>query len=355
MLFWRGGLASSDFWSTGIDYWADHPIWPILIGIFLVAAVLAIRRYKIWPFIDRWAAFLILGSVMGTMVTAFVLYQYKQPSYVSPFEQQIVLYAAALKQIQATTPKFPTIQAPVDFQFLDKDRVEALYNQIEPDLVEEKRSVDTISDATAKAGVKVGIGEAELGGSKRQDANSTYQRVAFSPERQCVELMNFLLTHSQAQYYTDSRQWIDRQAAISFQQGLAQIQTDFEVKKKVAPVKPLPAEQPLGQPPTKEEQEAAQRQLKQYEDQFSAELSSLQGMVIVDGEFPASQSGEGSPVFVERFSDRPRHVDFRLTTPSTPELKQLASIGTTHLRVFGTILKPLGDDGVIEVRPIAIY
>jgi hypothetical protein len=354
-LFWNGGLTSADDWAIGVDYWVETPIVPITVGAALVVTIFIVRRNRarFWQAIDRFGYYLILGSVTGVLLTAFFVHQVLQPSYEAL--QPINLFNAALRQYEASSPKLPTIQPPIDFQFIDKDRVQALYNQIEPDLIEAQRNVETSTDTSAKAGVKAGVAEAEVGGSKRQQDNSLYKRVESSPERECVEVMDFQLGRSQIQYYTDGRQWINRRAALNFHTGLAQIDKDFEVAKKAAPIKPLPLEEPLAQPPSKEEQEAAERQLKQYEDLFNTELSSLQGMVIVDGEFTATRSADGNALLVERFADKPRRVDFRFTAPSTPELTQIVSIGRTHLRVFGTVLKPLGADGVIEVRPIAVY
>lgn len=242
------------------------------------------------------------------------------------------------------------IQAPVDFEYIDKERVQGLYNQIEPELVEAQSSVGTGRSLTAKAGIEAGPVETELGASKHQESTSTYQHLDFSPERQCVEVMNFLLEGHQANYYTSDRQWISQNAASNFQLQLMLIQ------KSSTKFKPLPLEQPVGGgTPTKEERDAAEDQLKQYEDALNAELTSLQGMVIIDGTFAASYSPQGNPVLVEAFADMPRRLVFRVAAPSTPELSRILSLGRTHLRVFGTVLRPLRENGVIEVRPIAIF
>jgi hypothetical protein len=72
-------------------------------------------------------------------------------------------------------------------------------------------------------------------------------------------------------------------------------------------------------------------------------------MVVVAGEFTLSRSPQGGLTLVEKFSDNPRHVVFRVIAPSTTEPSQFALIGKTHFRVFRTVLHPLGDDGVIFV------
>jgi hypothetical protein len=128
----------------------------------------------------------------------------------------------------------------------------------------------------------------------------------------------------------------------------------FSVNTKVKSISQTPLQQTAEPSPTKEEQEAAQLQLKQYEQELDNELSSLQGEVIVDGDFVIGRLSDGRSVFTERFADNPRRVLFGAEAPSTPDLSRIASIRTTHLHLFGTILRPLGDDGFIEIRPIAI-
>jgi hypothetical protein len=88
----------------------------------------------------------------------------------------------------------PHIAAPVDFQYIDKERVDALYNQIEPEITEKERKVGTSGSVKGKLGLGVsGTANAELEAGKEASATSSFARATFSSERKCVTLMNYIV------------------------------------------------------------------------------------------------------------------------------------------------------------------
>jgi hypothetical protein len=359
-LLWDFKFWHLTYWLDGVWYWIDFHTDLLAMGVVVIFGVVTVvhkYRTQFWSFVDRTAYWIIFGSASAILVTSLLVYKYAEPRYESWLVVQSKLSEldGALRQL-ASLGAPPTIEEPIDFQYLDKPRVQALFNQLEPELVEEERTVSAGGTLAAKAGVKAGSVGGEVEATKKQEATSTYNRLNFSAERQCSEVMKFVLKHEQAQYYTDGGTWFLRKTVKTmWDQYEASIQSPQTREVTMGDIGKLRLELVWRQAPTKEEQEETQLRVKQYEQEFDTELTTLEGLVFVQGEFKITHSQQGSLLLAENFADSPRHVVFRVNVPLTPEMSSVGAMNKTRLRVFGTILRPLDDDGVIEVRPIAIY
>jgi len=239
----------------------------------------------------------------------------------------------------------------VDFHYLDSDRVKALYNEIEQDLVEQQRTVGSTGTVTGKIGGQAGPVEAEIGGSKQQNSSSTYQHLEFSPERKCVEVMNFVLKGNESKYLTTSEDWMKRRQAADFQvQYTAILARIVSGTQGTSPILPVDT----AKNSTKLEQEAATRQLEAYKAQLKSELAALDGLAFVEGDYAIRRTSQGVVILIENFSETPRIV-FRVTASAAQGLNGIAPTGRAHLKVFGTVVRQLLGDAPIEVRPIAIF
>ena len=259
-------------------------------------------------------------------------------------------YELTLKEVQSV-PSNPMIQVPIDFHYLDNEKVKALFNEIEQDLVEQQRTVASTGTTTAKIGGKAGPIEGEIGGSKQQNLSSTYQRLEFSPERKCIEVMNYALKANRFKYLTTVNDWMRRKQAADFQARYS------EILKRALSAQQSTSPTPTGdaaKSSTKDEQEAAALQLEGYRQELKAELASLDGLLFVEGEFTISKTSQDTTILTEKFSELPRVV-LRVTASASPGLNAIAPSGRAHLKVFGTVTRPLVGDSPIEVRPIAIF
>ena len=351
-LLWEKKYREGDWWADGVDYWLTNN--PFLLYVFVTAVVVLMvlafrRRDRFFSFIDRFALPLIGSSLAAVVITALVIRIYGSPCL--PAGQLYALaYELALKEIKYLSPN-PTIQAPVDFHYLDAERAKALYNEIEQDLVEKERTVGSTGEMKGKIGGKAGPVEGEISGSKEQKSSSTYQRLEFSPERQCVEVMNYLLTENRSKYLTTIDDWLRRKQAADFQVRYNEI-----LNRALWGAQNI-SSNPAGdatKSPTKDERDAAARWLEQNKGELKSELASLDGLLFIDGEFTISRTSQGTVVLIEKFSEIPR-ISFRVTASAAPGLNEIAPSGRAHLRVFGTVVRPLVGDTPIEVRPIAVF
>ena len=120
--------------------------------------------YQLWsslaPLIDRFWFWILSASFVVMFITSLVNFERNEPLY--KLNRQV---EELIERFES--PKAPAVEVPIDFHFLDENRIEALYNQLEPDLVEQQRTVSTEDGASLAAGVNVGPG-LKKSGSGRQ-------------------------------------------------------------------------------------------------------------------------------------------------------------------------------------------
>jgi hypothetical protein len=351
-LLWEGGYADSSWWQAGLDFWVtDHPFW-FYVGITVAVGLLIVgfrRRATVLSFIDRFAFRLIAWSLVGAVIAGLVVRIYGAPCLPAG-QLNAIVYELALKEFKSVSFN-PTVQVPVDFHYIDTERVKSLYNEIEQELVEQQRTVGSTGAITGKIGGKAGPIEGEIGGSKQQNSSSTYQRLEFSPERKCVEVMNYVLKVKESKYLTTFDDWLRRRQAANFQTRYN------DILRRALQAAPNAPSTPLGdtaKSPTKDEQEAAAQQLEGYKGELKSELASLNGLLFVEGDFAISATSPGTVTLVEKFSETPRIV-FRITAPGAPGLSAIVPSRRAHFKIFGTVVRPLVGDAPIELRPIAVF
>jgi len=368
-LFWGGKLWDRAWWEDAVSYWLDlHTGLLILIIVlaFIVALLLYARRKVFLPFIDRFAIRLILCLGVAISVTALLDHIYAKVSFENLERVEAAmsnLNSVIQQSVSFEVAEQSDLEAPIDFQYIDRPRVEALYSQLEPELVEKHRTVSAGESASGKGTIAIGPAGGEIGGSKQQGATSSFERANFSPERKCLEIMKFALGQKTAHFYTDGGEWFLRKLLRTFREDMNNAfekfkssdakevtKEDFEKLRDQSPAKP----------PTKEQQEETKRREKQYTEEFEAELTSLSGLVLIDGTFAVQRDPRGGLVLIEKFCENPRKIVFRVSVPETEQLKrslalELSTNGNARLRVFGTVTKQLTKDGTIEARAIALY
>jgi hypothetical protein len=242
------------------------------------------------------------------------------------------------------------IEPPIDFHYVDQERVKNLYSELTPEMEESERKISAHSSVTGKAGVSSGSISGEVGASKDATTESALRRTTYTPERKCIEIMRFVLSHERANYYTSGGAWFIQRLLRDTQERYVKAQSEHnprEITKKDL--------ENLRLPPTKEQEEEAKRRAEEHSQEFQKEMKSLVGLAIVDGRFSVKRISQDWLGFSEEYSEKPLHIVFRAVAPSGPELGKLLTIRSTRLRIFGTVVEPYGKDGVIELRPLAIF
>jgi hypothetical protein len=357
--FLWGGRFDWQYVAEGSKILADE-YFPLLIGIVAAICVAAIVgtlfKAQIFRFADKFTGQILFAALVIAFTTALVVYHTQQPNYVIQSIWEINLLSQDyIQKFLAASNSPPIISAPVDFQYLDKERVDALYSQVEPELTEKERTVATTGSTKGKVGLTVGgavSAEAEAG--KGVSSTSSFARANFSRERKCIELMNYVVRNKNPKYYRNINSWFlgRENAALAVQME----------QNKRAPIdlSKLRRSEPLDDPetiagraPTDEEKREAIRKAKQYESELQNELKSLDGYVFIDGVFEKTMNGDNM-VFVENFSTKPLKILFRMTIPP-PQLPNIENLHRLRLRVFGDVIRPLDSDGYVDIRTIAVY
>lgn len=208
--FWRGRALEWKYLQGGAEYQLEtHPygIVATALGGLFVAILVNRHRKRLFPILDWLWGWLCTGSAVLIIVTA-VLVRHRYKSEYVLGEQMETLTTNFSKMLDIyLSPQIPTLEAPIDFKYLDRNRVDALYSQITPELLEKERSVAIQGDRAAKVGISGGPLTGELKTEKGSQTKSELQRVEFSPERKCVEVINFSLAHERAHYYVDGSTW----------------------------------------------------------------------------------------------------------------------------------------------------
>jgi hypothetical protein len=353
-LFWRGQFMSISMWKDGFFDLLDHNLGSLalaIVAVFATAVLIRVYSYRVLPTVDRLGGWLVACSFVVILLSALMTYKRGRTGYES--WESLVVSVAKLQSLRHSLGEneTPVIETPIDFEYLDSVRVEALYNQIEPELEERQRTVARGETSKGELGVQVGPAKGDIDIAKQKESTSTFVHANFTAERKCAELMKFVLEHKTARYYTNGGAWLLRQLmntiheeSLKREQRPPRVVTDADLEKLA-----------LHDPLTNEEQEEVNRWAKESEDELDSELKSLGGLLVVDGEFSINQQTQSGLVFTEEFSQKSRRVLFRITAPITGELSAIASKKKIPLKAFGTVTRPLDADGIIEIRAIAVF
>jgi hypothetical protein len=348
VFFWRGGYKDFEFIAYGLRVLQDlyFPLVLVTIAGFIVASIMgALLRHRLFSLTDKFAGMIIFVAIMTIVVDAVILYhiQYER---LTVSRAGIAELRDWVHEMQAAF-KPPQVNPPIYFHYLDSARVEALYNQIQPELEEKQRTV--LRSSTLKGEAAAGVGDARLGieGEKANESKSTFGRSDFSSDRKCVEVMRYVRETWPASYYTTASQW--------YLNIMLEEKADWYYELfsgwPIDPTRAKPA-LPLSEGTTEaREIEAAQPAERQTE--LRMELRSLRGLVFVDGGFQESANGESGILF-EEFSERPFKASFRIFLPRGA-IHDIPAKKSLHLTVFGDVIRPLGDDGVADIRAVAVY
>jgi hypothetical protein len=339
---WRKSfLDLSDGWLVALGEIEGHPYLVCLLLVSIFCAGLAVNRSwdRLRPVIDRFSIWLVIGGLVIFFVTTLLIYASEGESH-ALLDHALRLDDDTIRSIdEVLSPKRPNIDAPVDFLYLNRRSVEALFNEIEPDLVEKRRTVASKAKSEAKVGVAGEGLSADFTATKGRESTSSYEQVESAIQRKCLQLMKFTLDEGKAKNYTDFTNWYAGHQLEKLRAQRASVK---------GPITKEALESLRARTPVEEERIA--------EEEFHKELSQLTGLVFIQGHFsPGPATSEGSSI-TEDFTKKHRKIVFRvILPPSDVNTMPAQSLASANLTVFGRVIKPLGEDGTIELRALAIF
>ena len=161
----------------------------IVVVAFVAVVVGTVFKTHLLRFIDRRGGRVVVITAFVLITTALIVYH----TQALPYEAQAAIdidrgVLNLIEQQLMLVYVVPRVAAPVDFHFLDKGRVDTMYNQIEPELIEKERTVANTESTKGKAGISAGPLTAEVEGGKDATSTSSFARATFSVERKIVGL-----------------------------------------------------------------------------------------------------------------------------------------------------------------------
>jgi len=356
-LIWRAKALEFSYWRDGFYYLLNEASYYLIvgaIGAFLLAIKLYKTRQKFLPFVDRYWLWFCLGSIISIGSTAVLIYKNNYKTY------------AALESLENLGPailevgkSFKSLNAipnpPIDFEYLDVGTIEKMYSQIGPALVEQKRITESTNTKDAKA--SIGASPAKIEGSVGQGekAESVEERLKFSAERKCVELMRFTADQGTLHNYSDDLAWTTAHIWSELEQNLAK---NRELLKPDSPVTRESLEQLRAEPiPTTpaEIKKHSDEVTEKWNTMLKSELTDLKGTVLVKGIFSAKLSPNNSLILTHVFQTKPRTVFFETSAFRSKRFFELTGPRKVNLYVFGTVISPLDKEGKITMHPLAVF
>jgi hypothetical protein len=357
-LIWRGKALESKFWHDAIFYLLEDQAKYVVIfilGVFGIALGLFAIRTKFLPFVDKHWLWICMGSIAAIASATVLDYGYNVHAY-----EALEYYPrrlAALSELQRSiSPVFVMPEPPIDFEYVDEETIGRMYSQLGPSLVEEKRTIAATGSEGAKAELGGDIAKLEGHAERGHKTESVQERVKFSTDRKCIELMHYTFDHHSLQTYSDDIGWTRNR----IQNDLIQTMTeDAELLRPDAPItrralQRLRIEEPW--PTTVADVERqGQKHVEELRAKLESELTDLKGLVLITGAFTVKVGKGRSLVLSHEFSTKPRNIVFEVTAPSSPRMSELVHRRKLSLTVFGIATTSLTEDGKIAIRAVAIY
>ena len=380
---WIFGLVLGDSSQNGSDFFRygllapfnDYPrgAW-LFIVIVAVLAVLFVQRLKA-AIHQRWKPIFIL-SVVTVIITLLVVMATGRTRYNEAVKAKQEAPGNRLAHTWLMHPfessrkgMVPDVAA---FHYLDEQAISSMYSQIEPEWLEKERSFTQSSSSTGKAGVSSGPLSGELGTEGKNETHSVEQPPPLTPERKCKVLMQYavkqlnVLAYSTAAEFQIALFW---EVASNYTDRLPpESNVGDHVPLNKLEMDELKASSELQSDDTPATKKKIDQELAK-QDSWST-LKSLLGrtnaFVFVLGHFDVIRS-DGKLVLVHPFTQPdgttgiaaqrfPTPIQFNVRVPAKSEISILdGKDSVEQLNVFGSIIAPLDKDGMVEVRPLAIY
>ncbi|HKW26900.1 MAG TPA: hypothetical protein VJN48_14025, partial [Terriglobales bacterium] len=264
----------------------------------------------------------------------------------------------------------PQVPDVAYFLYVDSARVRDMYSQIEPEWLEKQRIVTHSHTRTAKASVTGGAVAAEVGGSADAQEQSTEEPPAASPERECQGLMKYAVDRKGAKSYTTDDAWGITQILPELSKPTFQVPPETKFSNGLplnwAEIRQLTASEPIfdnSPDATRAINEELSQSSANWESRLKGELTQPPDLIFVHGAFRISTTGslllshdfvlQDGAIHLYKANFGP--VLFSVTFPPGTHDREFDGKHEVNATVFGKVVHGLDDQGVIELRALAVY
>jgi hypothetical protein len=350
----KRGFLSWRLYQYGFTYLLQAETW-LLVALAILALAVAFATWKVsgrvGRIIDRSGVYILAFCVLAGSIDAYCLnrtqrLQYELFSGLFKISDGITTVVIALTDLGLPPSQ---IVPPVDFLYVDKDRIAMLYSQVEPALVETKRTITSETKNDNSLDLERKPLTLKLGGSTESKETREYKGVDPSTTRECLELMNSLLARQFPPYYGTFAQ-------LSSFQILTEAKETMKSVRESIPHQSLFTEKvPDGNAATLKQMAdiRAKTSPAVIEDGIRSQLKEISGLVIVQGDFKRVSRGSGVAEFSEQFKGDPRSISFHFVLDDKKALRLLPDHGKRL--VLADVIKKWDGGASIEIYPIAIF
>lgn len=340
----NGGLLDRQYLDFGWSSLIDNERGLLLLVIALVATLgLCIYRWraKFISILDRIRVPAIIVCTALLMFDALLLHQPRYENGKIWMQLQSGIVTPSMLEYRLAHLE-PRVSPPVTFYYLDAVRINEIYSEIEPSLIETQRTVTVGNQksGSAEIGGEAATLRAEI--AKRNQETSRYVRSNISSERKCLQVINFSLDNGSAHYFTSM---LDFYARTLLEQAYSVGKLHVENQGPNEPVK-VDARVLSDNSPKL----SASDLRASWNEEFRREA---RGFVLVDGVFLIKRV-KGTILFEEEFSQAPlqQRVVFRFSLPEKFDSDLLRN--GYRMRVFGDVMQNSKDPAEITIDPVAI-
>jgi hypothetical protein len=345
--WWSGFLYGGGF--RDLSWWIDggvDALQQIAVGLVTLAALLALMHVLRLARLQEVRALLqrVIGSPRaGDLITLLTL-----AIFVA-----IAITVGAMSEGFWPSPKSATgsfamtVSDPAltstTFLYIDREAVEKLSGQYEPELVPEL----VVSEIKSSSDVKVGVSvedylKTEVGKTEFQRRLTQYKELAKTPERKLKDLLPYL-----AQKHLMERFWGTLSNPVEF--------SKLDVASATLRGQGIQVDERLLAA-------AREKLLAEQLHELEEKLRNLQGLVLIEGEWSVQGRGDRY-VFMKPIVENVTHSSLAQFTVKRSDLTQgyeamiEGSKGRTlHLRLFGNVLIGTADvPGTILIQPEGLF
>lgn len=373
LLYDRKGT-DAGFFSYGLGApFRDFPIVSfVLVIASLALAVSAIFVPRLSSLFSRTGGILIAISVALIIICCVGIYVFSPNIYKDAVAARNEVKSRRLmnQTMRGMGAMFQQGRAPdvAYYRYLDQERVNSLYAQIEPEWLDKQAVVTDSSSANAKVGVGSGPVTGEIGMTGTQQKQITREAAIASPEKKCRVLMQYASERKGAKSYTTAFNWLlINLVQVTHQHTLkekpeARFGSRLPLNRAEMQELRLSGAFDMDNSPEVTEEVNSDLRKRNWNAQLEQQLTNLSDYVFVNGDFRINTSPTlllvhdfvGPDGSIGMAGEKFRPVQFNVTFPpgaATPELVD----GSKKLTVFGKVVHGLDRQGTIEIRAIGVY
>jgi hypothetical protein len=349
------GLSRSNLAAYGFSYQLQEAPW-LIWGLIIAVPVVCFVVWKWLPWVTdvfrRRALPIIAMSVVFLVVDALVLYQTQKFNYtVYSGLHKIVGAAVQLPQALAEMGLPPSaIAPPVDLIYVDSKRISELYSELQPDLIESERTRTAEKKADESIGLEAKPMTLKSEGLRDQTETQKLTHPDPSTSQRCLALFKNILSRKDPPYYNTFAMTSNFQFFTQIKQLLVSAR-DATASDSVFS-DPAPGMHTAAAVINRLNEAREKTPPNEVERRVREQLTSLSGLVVVQGDFDRTSIQGGLAEFQEQFKKAPRQIFFRFPLRDKEALHLLP--GRSTLLVLGDVIKKWDAGPYIDFQPIVI-